>query len=205
MAGGIDGHAINLQVSTIAVTRSMRRGWRSRSWTAARSSSSDTIRACSRSPAGPVYKQNGLAAVTGTATADPVTQDNPFYYRTTFTNTGYAAQFGRYVGTQLGAKRVSIIQSNDSYGQTIADGFTQGFPGTIVRMWQYDDAPDKRDASRKQILDALAQTPDAGTVMFAMLGTPGSRFVIDIKRRGCRHRSSGPTASAPAVRGPVRE
>jgi ABC-type branched-subunit amino acid transport system substrate-binding protein len=134
--------------------------------------------------AGPVYKQNGIAAVTGTATADSVTQDNPFYYRTTFTNTGYAAQLGGYVATQLGAKRASIIQSNDPYGQTIAEGFAQGFPGTIVKTWRYDDAPDKREASRKQILDDLAGTPDAGTVLFAMLANPGSKFVIDMKRRG---------------------
>lgn len=183
-AGGINGHAINLQIyddrsDPHDAPQVAQQIVDSRALVVIGHDTSALSLA-----AGPVYKQNGLAAVTGTATADPVTQDNPFYYRTTFTNTGYAAQLGEYVGTQLGAKRVSIIASNDSYGQTIADGFAQGFPGTIVRTWQYDDTPDKRDASRTQILDALAQTPDAGTVLFAMLGTPGSGFVIDMKRRG---------------------
>ena len=106
----------------------------------------------------PIYKKSGIPAITATATADNLTQGNPFYFRTVFSNSLQGSVLSLYTQEILQSKNVYMIASDDSLGQTLGTSFADGFANTggLKGSWKFD--PKAKDLPNKiqEIIDKLA-------------------------------------------------
>jgi ABC-type branched-subunit amino acid transport system substrate-binding protein len=84
--------------------------------------------------AGPIYQAAGIPSVTPSATADSVTAENPFYFRTVFNNSTEGQGLADYGLTVLGGGTSGVISSSNSFGTTLAEGFRNAWKekGTIA-------------------------------------------------------------------------
>ena len=86
--------------------------------------------------AGEIYKEAGIAAITGTSTADDVTRGNDWYFRTVFTNQEQARFLAYYIKNVRNVDTVHIIsQSPDAYSVNMHANFYQYYQelgGTVL-------------------------------------------------------------------------
>ena len=73
--------------------------------------------------AGAIYREFKIPAVTGTATADEVTQGNDWYFRIIFDNAQQGKMIAYYAKKVLNYNRISIIYDEDAYGQSLMKAF----------------------------------------------------------------------------------
>ena len=120
--------------------------------------------------AGEVYKNGGIAAISASATADDVTQDNSWYFRVIFNNSLQASFIANYAEKILEHSTASIIYSDDSYGKTLKTSFLKTFGelgGKVEYQWAIDANADNFAASKKQIIsDLLADKKDDPGIIF---------------------------------------
>jgi branched-chain amino acid transport system substrate-binding protein len=134
--------------------------------------------------AGDVYEEAGIAAVSGSATDDALTVDNPWYFRTIFTNSFEGNLLATYVHDILGRKAASVVTGPGSYEQSLAAAFRAGFArsGEIEHVW--DLGPDDRKASIRAIVEALAADPDPGIVVICLLQEDARELLLALRRAG---------------------
>jgi ABC-type branched-subunit amino acid transport system substrate-binding protein len=72
-----------------------------------------------------VYKKSGIPAISGSATADELTQGNDWYFRVIFNNSDQGALLAYYVKKVLKKDKASVLFDSDSYGATLAKAFIQ--------------------------------------------------------------------------------
>ena len=82
--------------------------------------------------AGAVYREAGIPAISGSATADALTADNPWYFRTIFTNS-FQGNLAAYVRDILGHDTASVVTTSRPYEQSLSSAFTTAFSeaGTV--------------------------------------------------------------------------
>jgi branched-chain amino acid transport system substrate-binding protein len=111
--------------------------------------------------ASPIYQQYGLAAVTGSSTADAITRDNEWYFRVIFNNSDQAALAANYIQKVLKHEAANIIFVEDSFGKNLAESFistSKSIGLNVENAWSFqpdDNAGLQRilatiDASLKQ-------------------------------------------------------
>ena len=132
--------------------------------------------------AGEVYRDAGMPAISGSATADALTADNPWYFRTIFTNSFQGNLLATYVGDVLGHDTASVITTTRPYEQSLSTAFTEAFAktGTVKQTWELDR--DDREASIRSIVDALAADPNPGIVVIC-LQLEDARVLLPFLRR----------------------
>lgn len=137
---------------------------------------------------GPVYQALQIPAITSTASADRVTQANPYYFRTVFTDSVQGSVLALYAQQALNFKTASVIYSDDHLGHTLREAFEATFKrsGTIKHSWQFDPKANNLEQSVKTIVDELAADPDAGMVLMAMEDVVASDFIVAMRRRGLK-------------------
>lgn len=74
--------------------------------------------------AAPIYKEK-IPAITGTATADKITEENDWYFRVIFNNSSQGAVVANYVRKALDYENAYIFYEEDSYGQTLKEAFVE--------------------------------------------------------------------------------
>jgi branched-chain amino acid transport system substrate-binding protein len=87
-----------------------------------------------------IYQQYGIPAVTGTATADELTLNSDWYFRTIFNNSDQAALVANYIRKILNYEEANIIFDEDVFGTTLANTFTQAAKKvglTIKNRWSF--------------------------------------------------------------------
>jgi len=132
--------------------------------------------------AGEVYGEAGIPAISGSATADELTQDNPWYFRTIFTNSFQGSLLATYVHDILDHDTASVITTTRPYEQSLSTAFTTAFSeaGTVKETLALDR--DNREASIQSIVDALAADPDPGIVVIC-LQQEDARVLLPALRR----------------------
>lgn len=133
--------------------------------------------------AGAVYDAAGIAAITGAATADEVTAERPWYFRTVFTNHGQGTLMATYAARVLGHETASIVYADDDYGRSLRDGFAGHFAaegGTIADSWAM--GADDREATIRRIGDDLAAAQDAGIVVLATSAADARDLIVALRR-----------------------
>jgi len=135
--------------------------------------------------AAPIYQALQIPAITGTASEDYITQANPYYFRTVFTNSVQGSTVALYMQKALGFKTASIIYSNDRLGQTLDEAFEETFKreGTIKNAWKFDPRDKNLAQSVDAIVTKLAADPNPGMVFLAMDDVAGKDFIVAIRRR----------------------
>jgi branched-chain amino acid transport system substrate-binding protein len=134
--------------------------------------------------AGEVYRNAGIPAITGSATADAVTLDNPWYFRTVFTNEFEGSFLATYAANVLGYDTVSIITTPNPYEDSLATDFATAFAdrGSVKQTWQLD--LDRREASIQEVVAALAADPEPGIVVLTLLQDDAHAVLLALRRAG---------------------
>ena len=134
--------------------------------------------------AGEVYGEAGLPAISGSATADALTADNPWYFRTIFPNSFEGSLLATYVRDVLGHDTASVVTTQRPYEQSLSTAFTTAFSatGTVKQTFALDR--DHREASIRSIVDALAADPDPGIVVICLQQDDARDLLLALRRAG---------------------
>ena len=139
--------------------------------------------------AGSVYKAHRLPAITGTANAEAVTANNPYFFRAVYDNSAVGRTLALYAQQVLEFKTASIILSKgNAFGESLSADFVPDFKagGTIKHIWEID--PNNQELSIRKIVDELAADPDPEMVLLALTaqGQGLEEVIVAIKRRGLK-------------------
>ncbi|MGD1919043.1 MAG: ABC transporter substrate-binding protein, partial [Pleurocapsa sp.] len=138
--------------------------------------------------AGKIYKAGGISAISATATADEVTQDNSWYFRVIFNNRLQASFIANYAEKILKHDRASIIYSDDSYGKTLKHSFVKTFTslgGEVKNQWAIDINADDFAAKKKQIISDLlaSKKEDPGIIFCATHNSDVVDLIVQMRRK----------------------
>ncbi len=135
--------------------------------------------------AAPLYKALQIPVITGTASSDILTQANPYYFRTTFSNTRQSNLLALYAQHVLKANTASIIYSDDMIGQTLRSAFETTFKqaATIKQSWAFYAQAEDWQESVTTIVNDLAKQPAPDVVFLAMSDTFAKEFIVAIRKR----------------------
>jgi branched-chain amino acid transport system substrate-binding protein len=136
--------------------------------------------------AGPIYQQQGLAAITGSATANEVTENNDWYFRVIFNNGDQSAVLANYARKILGHKKAYIFFDEDAYGKTLASTFAQTAKRiglSIEHQWGFNsDESTSFDNKFKEMLETLAQEDEYGILFLATHSTEAIKTIAGLRR-----------------------
>lgn len=134
----------------------------------------------------PGYKAQQIPVITGTASEDALTQTNPYYFRTTFTNSRQGNLLALYAQQVLKFNKASIIYADSLIGNSLREGFETTFKanGTIQNAWDFYARTDELPAEVERIVNALVNAPDPGIVFLAVDDVVGKDFIVEIRRQG---------------------
>ena len=119
--------------------------------------------------AGKIYQQYKIPAITSTATADSITTDNEWYFRTIAPNKEQGKLIANYLEQVLKTPKIYLIYDNSSYSVNLAQNIEnqlQYFGKELLGKWQTKEEDNVEVISQKIVdelleLKSLGQTPDA--------------------------------------------
>ena len=137
--------------------------------------------------AGSIYKKNKIAAITGTATADLVTQENDWYFRIILNNYKQGQFIAFYTKSILNKNNVSIIYDTDEYGKSLLKAFetsAKTFDLNIDQKWFFTTngmSKAQLDLKYQQIVDSIKQQKNINTIFLAVHDVEAVPIVKKIK------------------------
>lgn len=133
--------------------------------------------------AAPIYEEAGIAAITGQATADALSQ-YPAYFRTIFPTSTEGSLLAVYIQQVLNFDTISVVVGPGLYEQSLHSSLQNDFSasGTIKHTWELGAEDDK--ASIQKIVDGIAQDPDAGMIVLALTQHDAHDVLLAIRRKG---------------------
>lgn len=136
--------------------------------------------------AGPIYAAAGIPVITSTATADNVTAENPWYFRSVFANSQQGFLIAAYLHSVLGHDRVTIIADDDDFSRSLASGITDAFAGSDQHVMHLSlDATDTDlTPGIAAIVTALQAEPDPGILVVALQAEPAAQMVTALRSAG---------------------
>lgn len=152
-------------------------------------------------PAGQIYAQNGIPAITGSAINDDVIVGNEWYFRVLPNSSAQSRQMAHYVYRVLEQKKATIIEGkNDAFAQMFASGFREAFQslgGEIVATHEYS-RPESNHLTDEMngIITKIWNTEEPGILIFAARANEGALFMIGLRDRGMNNLVFGPSPFA---------
>ena len=142
--------------------------------------------------AGKRYQQAHIPALTASATADKVVQDNDWYFRTISNNSIQGAFAAYYLNKVLKKNVVNIVYDTDDYGQNLMDQFenTARRIGMKTRKWGISS--ENFDSSVDTIVSQLRDLDISGSVFIATHASEGAKLVSLLKYPGAEFTIIGP-------------
>jgi branched-chain amino acid transport system substrate-binding protein len=118
--------------------------------------------------AAPIYKKYGIPAVSGSSTADALTVDNDWYFRTIFNNSDQGALLANYVRKVLNYDEINIFFDEDAYGATLSAAFIQEAKliGLDIKLQWHFNSADSFNQSLNNIVGRLGASPNKQTILF---------------------------------------
>lgn len=137
---------------------------------------------------GKVYKKFCIPAVTGSATAPEVTEDNNWYFRVISNNNLQGKLSALYLQGVLGKEKINIVYEQDAYGTTLKEAFAGAAANLgleVQNTWAIDSLSQDKDLKLKQIAAQLAQDADSKQALYlALLDQEAARLVQLLKDKG---------------------
>ncbi len=133
--------------------------------------------------AGGVYKAHAMPAITGTATAPEVTQDNDYFFRVVFDNDLQGKFIANYVNKILKHQTASLVYDTDAYGITLGRAFEQhanALGMKVVHSLGYN-APSQTVAT---IVETLKTGDDPGIIFLALDDTAAAKLLQQLRDQG---------------------
>lgn len=156
-------------------------------------------------PAGEIYAQNGIPAITGSSINDDVIAGNEWYFRVLPNSSAQAHQMAHYIYRVLGQTRVTLLEGkNDAFAQMFARGFRQAFTalgGEIMATYEFTRPQSNAlTVEMQEIAEKISQETkaleDPGVLVFATRANEGALFLIDLRDRGVNLLAFGPSPFA---------
>jgi len=136
--------------------------------------------------AAPIYQQYGIPAISGSATADELTQGNNWYFRTIFNNSDQAALIANYASKVLGYQQAYILFDEDAYGATLASAFTQQAKmiGLEVKhQWHFDSEAGFKNRLKKMVATLSASPTNQAILFLATHSTEAVTTIATLKQQ----------------------
>ncbi len=133
--------------------------------------------------AGKIYRRNGIPAITATAIAENITQNNKWYFRI-IPDSSIQTQFmAAYLSRIMKKKAVRIIRSSSQFGNSIAQGLKNASPkyGIRIREIKVDIENQNSDAEIKRIITKLKAADEQEMIVLATPIDKTVTIVVAIK------------------------
>jgi branched-chain amino acid transport system substrate-binding protein len=134
--------------------------------------------------AAPLYQHYGIPAISGTATADELTVNNDWYFRTSFNNSEQGALLANYVYKVLKYEEANVLFDKDAYGSTLASTFYENAKMIgleVTHQWDFD-SEESFQKTLKKLTKTLAASPSEKTVLFlATHSTEAAKTLLALK------------------------
>ena len=136
---------------------------------------------------GKVYKKFCIPAVTGSATAPEVTDNNDWYFRVISNNNLQGKLSALYLKGVLNKKKINIAYEEDAYGTTLKNAFTgaaESLGLEVQNVWGIDSLSKDKDLKLKQIASRLAKESDESQALYlALLDQEAAKLVKMLEDR----------------------
>jgi len=141
---------------------------------------------------GEIYQEFGIPAITGSATAQQVTEGNDWYFRTVFNNHYQSVFLAHYVKQVLNSSKATIIYNQNNYGTTLANGFEKTFVnlgGKIQNKWSLSETENLEDLQNQSFWDLLADKTqnDPGVILLAAHNGDVVNAIFQIRQKGLNY------------------
>jgi ABC-type branched-subunit amino acid transport system substrate-binding protein len=137
--------------------------------------------------AAPIYMEHGIAAISGTATADELTARNPWYFRATYNNSLQAEFIANYISSILNYKTATLVATDDVYGRSLRDAFlssSENLRMEVPHKYNVDPTSPDIDLDMADIVAELSLMPNSGMVFLAMNATNAAHFIREMRNSG---------------------
>jgi potassium-dependent mechanosensitive channel len=154
--------------------------------------------ACSKA-GGPIYKENGLPAITPASTNVDVTKNNEWYYRVIFNDNSQGRFLANYIKKILKRDRVKIVHEEDVYGGYLSEVFINtarniGLTVTTVKSFKVKDTD--KVARMQEVVSSLKYYNDNEMIFIAMSGANGATFLSLLRDAGIKNPLIAPDSFA---------
>lgn len=134
--------------------------------------------------AGPIYAEAGIPVLTGTASADAITDLSEWHFRTIFDNSAAGAFIAAYVGGVLKEDRTIVVVEDNVFGSSLASRFVpeyEGIGGEIVDQFLVSSDLPNNDQVIADLVSAVSNADD-DVVVFVAANADASLEVINALR-----------------------
>ncbi len=143
--------------------------------------------------AGPSYAAGHIPALTGMASADQITQDNPYHFRALSPNTAQGSFLAGYLRTVilshsnafLRLPDIDLVSSDDPYGHSLLAGFVTSDGGKAPKTFMVQTG-DKVAQSAIDVAELLAQEPEPRLIVLGIPPDLTPPVLRAIRKRGIR-------------------
>lgn len=136
--------------------------------------------------AAPVYSAAGIPAITAMATADELTANNPWYYRTVFDNSQQAKGIAIYANGVEHQDKAIVVSTDSAYGKSLRNGFVDSFSkiGTIQADIVVPADPAQQEAALSAAAKRIAAIPDRGFIALFAGNESSATLATDLQALG---------------------
>lgn len=145
--------------------------------------------------AGKIYGIHRIPAITAAATAESVTAEKPWYFRTIPNNKMQADFIANYLYLTLKKSSVSIVYDEDLYGTSLAQNFEKTVNNlgvSVKEKWSFNLKGPNPDTQLKWIIEDLVKSDDPGGLFLAVHAKEGAYFISELKDAGKHFLCIGP-------------
>lgn len=136
---------------------------------------------------GRVYREHGIPAVTGSATAPELTEDNDWYFRVISNNELQGELSALYMARVLGHSSVSILHEDDAYGRTLADSFMSAARDLgleVKKNHRIDSQSENASHKLKTVAGNLQDGSQPDALYLGLLDQEAAAFVKHLRDAG---------------------
>ena len=140
--------------------------------------------------AGEVYQEKGIPAISPSSTHVDVTAENPYFFRTIFSDNLQGRFLANYAQRVFRNNRVFIIHEERPYGLYLADIFEETSLGLQVEISGREQLNSKGEdvaGQISQIIHVLKDAENPGTIFLATHATEGAMLVKAIRQAGIKN------------------
>jgi len=150
--------------------------------------------ACSLA-ASKVYLKSRIPAITGSATAEKITQKNDWYFAVAPNNSFQGSFLANYISSSLGHQTCSIIYDSDDYGTSLFRSFEEKARSIgidIKNVWTFDKSDPRFSTQIRQLISQMRSTSHPGIIFVATHANEGAQIISSLRYPGADCQVIGP-------------
>jgi len=146
--------------------------------------------------AGKIYKEAGIPAITGSATAEKLIRDNDYYFRVTPGNAFQGKFIANYVYSVLKQKSVIIINDSDAYGSDLANNFEEAASELNIKYKRLTFHSSSLEKDLERIISQLISLKEPAFIFLATHMAEAAVIIASIKFPGTQYSIIGSDSTA---------